>query len=266
MFRIDRTNPTPFHQQISSWMRQQITSGLWPEHYRLVSENDLAEELGVNRGTLRKAMAELIAEGLLITVHGRGTFVASLRLEQPLAEGLVASSEDLIAKGIPFETRMISQAIIVPDQRLQSLLLLSATAQVFSLKRVRYLGQTPCILISDYLVYDRCRGIESADFGRNGLFKVLEEQFKLNLAWGRRTFEAQSASEDVSKHLGVTPCDPVMYMNQIAYLDDESPVELSDVWFRGDRFRLSSIAKRASGTVSISHSQEYMLDESSLGA
>ena len=52
---IDRTRPEPIYRQIRDWMRQQITSGLWPEHYKLKPETELIEDLGVSRGTLRKA-------------------------------------------------------------------------------------------------------------------------------------------------------------------------------------------------------------------
>src|SRR5215470_17917628 len=98
MPQIERDAPTPLYQQARDWIANQINSGVWPEHYKLKSEQDLAVELGVNRGTLRKAIADLIAEGKLVSIHGRGTFVASSALEQPLAERLVAISEDLITK------------------------------------------------------------------------------------------------------------------------------------------------------------------------
>ena len=94
--KLSHAGPVPVYQQIRDWMYDQIASNAWPEHYKLLAETDLADTLEVSRGTVRKAISELIADGLLVQIHGRGTFVSSNRLEQPLADRLVTFSEDLL--------------------------------------------------------------------------------------------------------------------------------------------------------------------------
>ncbi len=244
VFKINRARPEPIYQQIREWMRQQITSGFWPEHYKLKSELDLAPELGVNRGTLRKALADLIDEGLLVTIHGRGTFVVSKLLEQPLAEGLIAISEDLIRQGIPFETQVLDQRTIPVSQRVAGLLAISPDAKVFLLRRVRTIHGEPFTLIRNYLMHSRFPEILTIDFTRQRLFETLEKQFHLPLSWGQRTFQAQAADEEIARTLGISVCAPVMYIEQVTYLRDGSPIELSDIWLRADRVRLSAIVKR----------------------
>lgn len=244
-FHLERAHPTPIYRQIEDWMRQQIASGNWVEHYKLKSENDLALELNVNRGTVRKATDALIADGLLVRIHGRGTFVASKTLEQPLAESLMTSSEDLISKSIPFKTHVLAAAVRQPSARVASLLSIQPESPVFYLKRLRDIGQTR-VLLENYVVYNRCTDIEQVDFTRHRLFEVLENRFKLRLDWGRRDFEAQLAGRDIAEILTIAPGDPVMYMQQVTYLNDGSPIELSDLWVSGKDFRLSAIVKRES--------------------
>mgnify|MGYP005845967271 FL=1 len=241
---LDRTGPTPIYLQIKDWIWQQVSHGIWPEHTKLKSETDLAGELGVNRGTVRKAISELIDEGVLMRIHGRGTFVVSATLEQPLAERLVTFSEDLIEKGIAFETRVLEQAVIQPTEYAASLLSVPPGEKVFYLKRVRVVGQEPIILLVNTLAYARCPGIERFDFTRYRLFEVLEEHLGLELDWGRRSFEARVADAEVARLLEISECDPVMYGEQVVYLRDGSPIELSNLWFRGERFKLSAIVKR----------------------
>src|SRR5690606_18672936 len=74
---ICRTAPEPINVQIARAVRERIATGAWPAHYKLPAEPDLARALGVNRGTVRKALAGLIEEGLLVQSRGRGTFVTS---------------------------------------------------------------------------------------------------------------------------------------------------------------------------------------------
>ncbi len=241
---VVRTGPTPIYLQIKSWIQQQVELGIWPEHFKLMSETDLADAWGVSRGTVRKAITELIDEGLLIRIHGRGTFVASGRIEQPLAERLVAFSEDLISKGIPFETQVLACAVIEAPPRIASFLSVGPNRQVLFLKRVRLVAKTPLILLHNYVVYERCPGIERVNFEKYRLFEVLEEQYGLQLDWGRRYFEAQVADEEKARLLDISPCDPVMNLEQVVYLTDGAPIEFSDVWLRGDRFRLAATVRR----------------------
>ena len=44
--------------------------------------------------------------------------------------------------------------------------------------------------------------------------------------------------------LKIAPCDPVMYLEQVMYLQGGSPIELSDLWLPGNHFNLSAIVKR----------------------
>lgn len=251
----------PLYRQIKDWMREQILSGVWPEHYQLKSEIDLAAELNVNRGTLRNAIKSLIDDGLLMRIHGKGTFVAATTLEQPLAESLMTFSEGLTAQKIAFQTRVLSTAIIQPDPSLASLLSLKPDDTVFVLRRLRLVRDKPIIVLSNYVVYRLCPGIETVDFAENSLFETLEGRFKLRLDWGRRFFEAQSASDEVAALLDVAACDPVMYTRQIVYLQDSQPVELSDLWIRGDHFRVSAVVKRHSRKAQSLTLHEYNRDD-----
>lgn len=241
---VDHNGPTPIYLQIERWIQQQIEQGYWPEHYKLVNEIDLANDLGVSRGTVRRAISDLINAGLLVRIHGKGTFVASKNLEQPLAERLVAFSEALIEQGIPFETQVLAQCLIIPDSRVASLLSVPAGSEVFYLERVRYVAQEPVIYLHNYVVTRRCPGIEEIDFITHRLFQVLEGRYGLKLDWGRRTFEAQVADEKIASLLHIPQCAPIMKLEQIVYLEDGSPIEFSDVWLRGDRFSLTSTLKR----------------------
>jgi DNA-binding GntR family transcriptional regulator len=258
---IDRVGPTPIYQQIKDWMQAQITSGAWPEHFQLKSEIDLATELNVNRGTLRNAIKALIDEGLLVRIHGKGTYVAANVLEQPLAESLTTFSESLIDQNIPFETRVLEQSIIMPDVHVISLLGVEADTPTFFLKRIRMVKGIPVIFLKNYVVYPRCEGIETYDFVQRRLFEIMETDFKLALAWGRRYFEARTADEEVASSLGLRVGDPVMYAKQIVYLEDDSPIEMSDIWIPGSHFRLSAVVKRGKSLSVMSGLPEYMQSE-----
>ena len=242
---VDRTSPRPLYVQIGEWMLREITSGRWPVHYKLPAEDDLARALGVSRGTLRQAVQALIAERRLTQVQGKGTFVVSPeQIEEPLAEHLAAFSEELILQGIPFRTEVLAQAVRAPEPRIAAFLDLAAAAPVFHLRRRRFVDGVPIILTDNYVSRALAPGIEREDFTEQRLFQCLEVKLGFGLLLARRTFEAWAATDEQGELLRLPPGSPLMYIEQIVYLEEGRGVECSDIWLRSDHFKLSSLISR----------------------
>ena len=68
----------PLYAQIKLELIRRIGDGEWPQTQALPSEWDLAAQLDVSQGTVRKALGELVAQGVLTRYQGRGTFVAEV--------------------------------------------------------------------------------------------------------------------------------------------------------------------------------------------
>jgi GntR family transcriptional regulator len=73
---LDRDGPEPLYQQLAAILRGQIGSGELPPRTAIPSINRLAADYGLAVVTVRKAIGMLVDEGLVITVSGKGTFVA----------------------------------------------------------------------------------------------------------------------------------------------------------------------------------------------
>ena len=72
---IDRGSPEPLYQQLAAIIRSQIASGELPRRTRIPSMRDMAAEYDLAEMTVRHAVRILVAEGLLVTADGKGTFV-----------------------------------------------------------------------------------------------------------------------------------------------------------------------------------------------
>lgn len=241
---LSRIGPTPLYRQIEDWLRRQIESGVWPPGYKLEAEVELAQALGVNRGTLRKALAALTEAGLLVRTHGRGTFVAAPVIDQNLAERMVTFSEDLLSKGITFATKVLQQAVIQAHGPIETMLALPVGAPVFFVRRLRFVDGEPVAVMNNYLVYERCRGIETADLNTTQLFVALGRHLDRPLSHARRTFQARRATRVVAAALRIPPREAVMYGEELTFLDDGTPVHFAEFWLRGDRFRLTATVRR----------------------
>ncbi|SJN09407.1 predicted biotin regulatory protein BioR (GntR family) [Leucobacter sp. 7(1)] len=241
---IDREAPVAIHVQISDLFRRNILQGIWPPHYRLKSEPDLALEYGVSRGTLRRALHTLIGEGLLRQVRGRGTFVTSTVIEPAIAQKLSTLSEDFAREGVITQTEVLACELIDPPGPVAALLDVGVGGRVLRLVRMRRTEQGPVALLYNYVRGDIAPGIEQQDFSQLSLFGVLEDTYQLRIGSARRTFSAEAASGEVATGLDLAVGSPVQYLQQVTYLADDRPIEYSDVWIHSGRLQVTSLLSR----------------------
>lgn len=241
---IKRGLPVAIHAQISDGIRARIASGDWPAHYRLKSEPELASELGVSRGTLRRALTTLIEEGLLRQVRGKGTFVTSTTIEPAIAQKLSTLSEDFANQGIATTTTVLACELIDPPRPVAALLEVPPGGKVLKLSRLRSTADGPVVLLHNYVRTDFAPGLETVDFSTSSLFGALEGRYGLKIGSARRTFSAEAAEGDVARLLQLSPGAPVQYLEQVTYLANDRPVEYSDVWIHSGRLRMTSLLSR----------------------
>jgi GntR family transcriptional regulator len=73
---IRHDSPIPVYRQLAALVRERIESGELAPGYPVPSEGQLMGEHGVSRDTVRRAYDLLRGEGLIITVQGKGSYVA----------------------------------------------------------------------------------------------------------------------------------------------------------------------------------------------
>lgn len=220
-------------------------SGEWPSDYKLPAEADLAMELSVARGTLRKAIKLLVKEGLMRQIHGKGTFVAGKEVSLSLVERLVTLHELFeIGDGSALHMELLAMNVDHGDQRTRSLLGVGESVKVLWLRRRLNLPGQARVLVENSIRLDLCPGLEKSDFANERLFDAIEKASKSRIEWGRRDFTAEKAKKEMAGFLGVKEGDPLLYLSQIAYLTGDRPVERSEIWVDGQTTRVTTFLKR----------------------
>ncbi|MFI0906748.1 GntR family transcriptional regulator [Streptomyces sioyaensis] len=81
--QVERDAPQPPFEQLAGILRARVRRGDWKPNRAIPSENALAEQYGLSRPTVRRAIAALADEGLVYAVSGRGTYVAEQKTDEP---------------------------------------------------------------------------------------------------------------------------------------------------------------------------------------
>jgi DNA-binding GntR family transcriptional regulator len=241
---IEKTGPEPIYIQAKNWIRGKIASGEWKAKEKLPSESDLAATLGISRGTIKQAIKQLITEGILVQIHGKGTFVVGEQMEYPLAERLISIAETMIESHKDFTTRLLGLETSPADQTVSRFLELDPSGQVYHLKRLRFIEDTPVVFLENFLPKQLFPGFEQNNFEEKTLFSIIEDRYKLRISWGKRSFLGKGADEKIAEMLQIDKGTPITFLEQTIYTEDNVPIEYSKVWLRNDQIKLTSILKR----------------------
>jgi len=202
---------------------------------RLPSEDELSIRFHVSRMTVRRALDQLVSQGRLRRVQGRGTFVAE-QTPQPKATGITRWSFERIDR-CENETRQILRIEEVsPSLRVANALRTMPGEMVVQISGILYdrdqhLGyfvhRIPRLIVPT---------IDSWELGQDTLPCFLAKRCSLEFGKVTERVRVISAEEDAVELLGVEPGDPVLYVDSLVFLVSGIPVILSDTAYRGDRY------------------------------
>lgn len=226
----------PLYQIVAESISAQIRSGQLEPNQRLPSESDLCQEYSVGRNTVRRAISELVNEGLLRTVPGVGTFVVDTRLDKT-AEYLFGFSQEMRFLGKDITSQVIEATIIPADAFLSRRLQIQLGAEVVFLNRVRLMDGEPTAIERSYLPHDLCPGILDYDFSEISLYETLSTVYDKRPDHAEQVIEASLATPEVSELLELTPPAVVFVFRRETRMASGQVVEYVDSELRADRFR-----------------------------
>src|ERR1044072_2603952 len=227
---LDESSAQPLYQQLQRALRGAIEDGITGPDDALPPERDLAEMLGVSRITVRKAIDELVEDGLLIRKQGSGTFVSN-RVEKNFAK-LTSFSEDMRARGREPRSVWLNRATgtVTPEEALT--LRSSPGTPVYRFHRIRFADDAPMAL--EYAtVLASC--LPSVDALESSLYEALERTGNRPVRALQR-LRAVLLTAEQAKLLGANPQDAGLLAERVGYLADGRAFEFSQSFYRGDPY------------------------------
>lgn len=223
----------PLYLQLKRWIEDAIKRGAINPGDALPSERDLAIKTDVSRVTVRKAVQQLVQDGVLVQRHGSGTFVAqqAQRVEQSLSQ-LTSFTEDMARRGMAVRAEWLDRGLYHPSTEETVILGLGAGEQVTRIARLRLSEDTPLAierasLSSSILPYPDLIG--------DSLYKHLEKSGNRPVRAIQRIRAANLSDADA--HLLLVPVGSAgLFIERISYLPSGRAIEFTRSIYRGDTY------------------------------
>lgn len=231
--RVTLPSGGPLYLQLKRWIEDAIHRGEIKPGDALPSERDLAQRVDVSRVTVRKAVTQLVKDGVLVQRHGSGTFVAppAQRVEQMLSQ-LTSFTEDMARRGMAVRSEWLDRGIYLPSPEETVVLGLTSDEQVSRISRLRLTGDTPL-------------AIERASLSTGILpdpLAVTDSLYKLLDTSGRRPvraiqrIRAANLTERDAQLLQVPVGSAGLNIERTSYLASGRVIEFTRSIYRGDTY------------------------------
>jgi GntR family transcriptional regulator len=241
---ISAQDQFPLHLTISEKLREQIFGGLYAAGEQLPSEHQLMAQFDVSRITVRRAIANLVNQGLVISRRGKGVFVKEqFKVTRSLSNPLIFFDEDMEQQGITSSIRSLSfETLIAPDEVCQKLNL-PRDAEVYCQKKIILTDQIPVAIDITYILFELGKTFV-AELRSSLIYPTLDKN-GVSIERVEATLECTHATHDISAYLQMTLGAPLLVNRYTAYTSGNQPIICGETISRADRFCYSVILTKA---------------------
>ena len=233
----------PLHIVISEKLRQQIEAGEYLPGEKLPSEHQLMETFDVSRITVRRAVANLVGQGLAKSQQGRGVFVTpQKKVAYSLSSPLTFIEQDLAHKGIQLTFENLTFRKVNPSKGVQTVLQLTNKPMVYLQKKLLRMDNAAGAVDISYILLELGQEF-GAQLKQQMTFPTLEANGIIIEHIGAM-IECTHADYEMSGYLEVPLGQPLIVYRYTAYTHHQRPILHGETISRADRFCYSLSLKR----------------------
>ncbi|WP_158736759.1 GntR family transcriptional regulator [Alteribacillus sp. YIM 98480] len=238
---VDRQNAVPLYAQLKEIIKTKIDKNIWAAGDLIPTEMSLIQTYEVSRTTVRQALSELVSEGILYKIQGRGTFVAEPKLE-PIRPKLTGFKEDMEDEGHVVDSLILNEGWETVKGKEWNPFSLNEGNKVYRLNRLRRVNGVVIGIhrtILNMNLYPEVN-LEKHNFESESLYETLRK-YNIPLGEAHESVEASTASFEHANHLNVEPDTLVLKLQRFTKLQDGRLFEAADMIYRADKYKYKTI-------------------------
>lgn len=223
---LTRQDAEPLYLQLKNSLTEAIRSGRYAPGEPVPTEPQLCEQYNVSRITVRRAIAELQAEGLLEKRHGKGTFVSFRRMETSLVD-LAGFSETYSLKGFKISKVLLGVSEGIADSELALKLAIAKGAPIVTVKRLIMAKEAPMTIeISDFPA-ELFPGLADEIVGASSIYRLLKTRYGREIRHARRVINVRLAGAEERDRLHCRSGEPLFEVEKTVFDEAGTPLQRS---------------------------------------
>ncbi|CAA7600774.1 GntR bacterial regulatory protein HTH signature [Acididesulfobacillus acetoxydans] len=237
---IDKNSVIPIYYQLAKLIREQIRRGEFKPGEALPTEIEIANRYEISRMTVRRSIAELVSEGMVYALQGKGTFVASPKLDNVVFE-LNNFNREMAQRGLNFKTTLLQAKILRADDELKERFRLGeGTHRILHFRTVTAAEDERLSLENKYIIYTKSKPLLESELNDPTLPGLIASHSDYLPVSAKKVLKAVVATNEEAALLGIAAGSPLFLVETTVFDPDLKPVGWSKSIYRGDRYKITS--------------------------
>lgn len=241
--RLDERSPMPLYHQVYLILRTKILDGEYACDDFLPGEQETAEQFGVSRITAKRALNDLMNDGMVERRRGRGTRVTYRPAARPVRASVEGMLENLLAMGLKTDVDLKSFEYAAAGDDVATALGCARGDMVQRAVRVRSLDGEPFSYLTTFVPEDIARGYDAADLASRPLLLLLEREGVI-VSRAEQTISATLADAVVADALAVELASPLLRIARTVYDQQARAVEYITALYRPELYQYQMTLSR----------------------
>ncbi len=238
---INKEIKIPYYLQVKEQILKVINEKKLKTGDKINNEFELCRIFNVSRPTIRQAISELVVEGYVEKLKGKGTYVAERKLNTGLMQEVIIFSDELKNKGVNFKSLILERKIIKPSDEIRVILNLDSNDEVNYVERLRTVDEKPFYLTIFYIPVKICKGFVDEDLENYSSVHIIEDKYNVYIAKIKRFLEPVSRNYYIkaTRILNLNDDECIHYMQTFLYKKDGAPVGYYKDFLPGSKSRFT---------------------------
>ncbi|MBO8463950.1 MAG: UTRA domain-containing protein [Firmicutes bacterium] len=194
--------PKTKYDKIYYDMKQKIETQEYEFQDLLPSEHMLIEQYHCSRNTIRRAIAELVKDGYVQTLQGKGV----RNIFQPVSQnsftlgGIESFKESAIRNNKKGITKILLFTELIVDEKLSKKTGFNIGNEVYYIQRLHYMDNKPLILNHNYFLKDVVKGL-TPEIAEQSIYEYLEQTLHISIVTSKRKMTVEKMTQIDEKYL-----------------------------------------------------------------
>ena len=238
---VDRFNQEKLYIQLTRIFVEEIHSGRWGLDQKIPSEDNLCKNYHVSKITVRQAINNLVSDGYLMKIQGKGTFVCSVLPVIGLAMR-TRFTEEMFGEEVQAKKELLFKGIIDPPSEIKAYLRTDDAIYHFLCRRT--VNNDPAYIDESYIPYHMLPDIENLDIIQASLYSLLQERASLKIFKMIQTVEILNVTVESAEYLDIQQGVPALAVHRLLLSSDDVPVGYTRYIGRSDRYKFQTEFER----------------------
>lgn len=233
---VDKNSPIPLYYQVKEDIINKIKKDDLKVGDKIAGEHELKDIYGVSQITIRKALSELVNEGYLYRVQGKGTYVAERKVNRLL--NLMSFTEEMRQRGFEPGVKLLEVEMIRDPLKAEQLEV-SRNSNILKVKRLRLADGIPVALQTSYLSESILEIDDVKDFEKKkSLYKILTSKGVVPYKAKEQYNVLKMDDKKICNMLNIKKGDAVFWVKRRTYTEDDKLFEYAESILRGDKYAI----------------------------